>query len=719
MARQTQTFSESWHRVANARVSLRPSVQSRRVHFRGERWHVLEDPFSNQFFRLRPAAYDFLARLDGNLTVEEAWQESLAVHPREAPGQEEVVQLLAQLFHANLIRSDLSPDSAGVFQRYRKRRHREIKSKLQGLLFLRLPLFDPNHFLGRTLPAASWLFTLAGFALWLGVIAAAVKVAIDHWPELTLQSQSVIAPANLPLLYLALASIKLLHEFGHGYACRKFGGEVHVLGVMLLVFTPVPYVDASSSWRFRRRRHRVIVSAAGMYVELLVAACAVFVWAGTGAGFIHSLAYNLIFIASVSTILFNINPLLRFDGYYILSDLLGIPNLNQRANRQWKHLLEKTGFGIRQSISPANGKREAAFYLIWGAVAWVYRLFLFAGILLFVADRFLLLGLLIAGAGLVTWVLVPLFRAAGYLAKSPRLERTRPRALAVTAGLIAAVLAPLAVIPFPHSFSAPGILRSEDYTVVFTQSAGVVQPSALPSGTPVSAGEVVITLENPMLEAEARSLAARLEGARARERYLLTSPGQGLKAIREQIEALENRQREVQRQRGNLEIKAPVAGLWISPRLEHYSGIWIQKGSNVGEIVNPAVMEFAAVVSQKDAAYLFSESIRDTGVKMKGHSASVLEVVSQRIVPARQRLLPSPALGWSSGGDVEVKASDETGREAAESFFEIVAVINPEDLKENLYHGQSGKLRCALAPEPLLPRAIRALRQLMQRRFGL
>ncbi|MCB1086501.1 MAG: M50 family metallopeptidase, partial [Verrucomicrobiae bacterium] len=508
MAATTQTFSETWHRIARARVSLRPSVRTRRVHFRGERWHVLEDPFSNQFYRVRPAAYDFLARLDGRRTVEECWLESLEVHPDEAPGQEEVVQLLAQLFHGNLIRSDLSPDSAAAFQRFRKRRHREIKTNLQSILFSRLPLLDPDPFLKRTLPFASWLFNKFGLVLWLGVIGAAIKVAIDHWPELTSSSQSVIAPGNLPLLYVSLAFIKLIHELGHGYACRRFGGEVHVLGIMLLVFTPVPYVDASASWRFRSKWQRVVVASAGVYVELLMASVAVFVWASTGSGLVHSIAFNLIFIASVSTILFNVNPLLRFDGYYILSDLIGVPNLNQRANRQWKHLLEHTGFGIRRSVSPANSWREAAFYLIWGAAAWVYRLFLFAGILLFVADRFLLLGILIAITGVITWVFVPLFRGIDFLARNSRLERHRSRAIGVTLAIIAVVVTPLCLIPFPHSFSAPGILRSVDYNVVFTESPGTVSEIRVHSGKTVSKGETVVALINPALELEARGLAA-------------------------------------------------------------------------------------------------------------------------------------------------------------------------------------------------------------------
>ena len=170
----------------------------------------------------------------------------------------------------------------------------------------------------------------------------------------------MLAPGNLVLLYLGMVVIKTLHEFGHALFCRKFGGEVHVMGVMLMIFTPMPYVDATSSWSFRQRSKRVLVGAAGMIVELFVAALATFLWARTGPGTLHTLAYNMMFVASVSTLIFNINPLLRFDGYYILSDLLEIPNLNQRAIGQLRHLAESKLFGVKPSESPAGTRRRWA-----------------------------------------------------------------------------------------------------------------------------------------------------------------------------------------------------------------------------------------------------------------------------------------------------------------------------------------------------------------------
>ena len=415
-------------------MALRAGVRSHRQFFRVERWHVLYEPFTNQFFRVRAGAWDFLSRLREDRTVQQCWDEALAQHPAEAPGQEEVIQLLSQLYQANLIRSDLAPDSAKLFERYRKRRGREARSRWMSLLFIRIPLFNPDAFLVRTLPLVRWLFSWAGAALWLVVFALGVKTGVENWGRLWQQSQSVLAPGNLGWLYVGMVGLKLLHELGHAYACRYFGGPVNTLGVMILIFSPLPFVDATSAWSFRERWKRVAVGAAGMVVELFIAGLAMFVWAGTGPGVVNAVAYNLIFIASVSTLLANLSPLLKFDGYYILCDLVDLPNLAQRAGRLWRHWTERHLFGWRQSISPVETRRESAWMGIYGAASFVYRFFLFAGILFFVAGQWLLLGTIMAVAGVVTWGIIPFGRLVHYLSSNPRIERVRQRAVLSTVG---------------------------------------------------------------------------------------------------------------------------------------------------------------------------------------------------------------------------------------------------------------------------------------------
>jgi putative peptide zinc metalloprotease protein len=298
------TFSESWHRVAEKHLRLRRGVKVQRQMFRGERWHVIEDDLAGKYFRIRPQAWEFIARMDAGMTVEEAWQQCMDLFPDTAPGQQECVNLLGQLYQANLLDYEAG-DAAELFRRQQKRQQRELRSKLLGIMFLRIPLLDPDRFLVRTLPVVGWLISVVGLLIWLGVVGAGLKTVADHWDALLAQGKSVLAPQNLGLFYVALILSKLLHELGHAYFCRKFGGEVHTLGLMLLVFTPVPYVDVTSSWSLRSRRQRVLVGAAGMIVELFVAALCAFLWARTSPGGVNAVCYNIMFITSVSTLLFN------------------------------------------------------------------------------------------------------------------------------------------------------------------------------------------------------------------------------------------------------------------------------------------------------------------------------------------------------------------------------------------------------------------------------
>lgn len=227
MAEPSYMFSESWHRVASQRIALRPTLRIRRQFFRGERWYVLQDPFSNRFYRFRPKAYNFLARLSAHKTVDEVWRECMDLAPGGAPGQQETVQLLAELYQANLIQSDISPDSAKLFERQRKQKQKELGAKFTSALFIRIPLWDPQHFLQRAYPFVKYIMNHWMAWLWLLVVGGAVKIVFENFGAATDRTQEILAPGNIPLLLVTFFIIKIFHEMGHAFACTKFGGEVH------------------------------------------------------------------------------------------------------------------------------------------------------------------------------------------------------------------------------------------------------------------------------------------------------------------------------------------------------------------------------------------------------------------------------------------------------------------------------------------------------------
>lgn len=716
MADTPRTFSESWYRVAHQRLCLRSSTRVRRQYFRGELWMVLENPFSNQFFRLQPAAYEFVARLRPQKTVEEVWQECLARFPQDAPSQESVIQLLAQLYFANLLQYDLAGDSAQLFDRYRKRRQREFGLNLLNIMFMRFPLFDPDRFLVNAMPLVRWLIGPVGALLWLAVVGLALMVVAENFSTLRVQTEGVLAPGNLLLLYLALILIKSCHELGHASFCRRFGGEVHVLGVMLMVFTPMPYVDATSSWGFRSRWQRTLVGAAGMIVEIFLAALAVFVWSRTGPGTLHSLAYNIMFVASVSTVIFNANPLLRFDGYYILSDLLEIPNLNQRAVHQLRHLGERCLFGVKKSRSPAENRREAAWFTAYGITSGIYRVIVFAGVLFAVADRFLIIGIVMAVVCLISWVTVPLVRFARYLVASPQLDRVRLRAVAVTAGLAAAVVALLGIVPMPHRVLAPGVVRAVQRTELVNETAGQVEALLVKPGEAVTPGQPMLRLVNPELGTELSGAEARLEEINARLLRAMKQESADIAPLTSLKAASQAQLRKLTEDLAGLVVRAPHAGVWVAPGIEEYAGRWLNRGTSLGLVVNPGAYEFVATVMQEDVEALFAGHIRGAGVRLRGDAGARVPVNRWRVIQGEQRTLPSAALGWKAGGEVPVDAEDNYGNRAQEPFFEILAPLEPQP-QVALLDGRSGKIRFALDPEPLLRRWTRRLWQLFQKRY--
>ncbi|MBN1309040.1 MAG: hypothetical protein JXA18_14040 [Chitinispirillaceae bacterium] len=716
MANEEKLFHESWHRIAGQKIALRSNVRIIRQMFRGRKWYVVADPCSNNFYRLRPAAYTFVARLNSRRTIEEVWRESLNMEPEEAPGQGEIIELLAQLYHANLLHYDLAPDSTKLFERYSKKKQQLFRANLANIMFFRIPLFDPAHLVNRIEPLLRWIISPAGGLVWVAAVAIGIKIAIDNAGNLQEQSQGILAPSNLFLLYIGVVIVKICHEFGHAFAVRRFGGEVHTMGVMFLIFSPLPYMDATAAWAFRNKWQRVFVGAAGMIFELFVASCAIMIWANTGDGVIHSLMYNMIFVASVSTVVFNINPLLRYDGYYILSDILNIPNLHHQARQQLTWLIEWFAFGCKYSETPAATRREVFWLSSFGILSTVYRFFVFSAILIFVADRFLLAGIIMAVICAVAWVIVPVVKLVRYLGSSPRLERTRARAIAVTCATVAGGVIIFNGIPFPWSSKAPGVVKAVEYGVVVNETGGYVTEICARSGTRVRKGMPLIKMENPELMAELRETQAALNEFETRFQKAMQEMQADMKPIKGRLDYLEKKYRRLNREREHCTVTAVVKGIWVAPDIEDMKGMWITRGTSIGQLVNDAAFHFVSAVSQQDVAELFAGRVRSAKVRLAGQAEHDIKVTSYTTVPMEQTNLPSSALGWGAGGEIAVDASDEKGVKTTEPFYEVRAIVDNQT-KAALFHGRSGKIKFNLPMKPLLQQGWRKLRQMIQKRY--
>lgn len=709
-------FSESWHLVATQRIALRPNLVIRRQSFRGEPWYVLGDPYSNRFYRFRPEAYQFISRLDGKKTVEEVWNDCLRADPDRTPGQQEVVSALAQLHAASLIVSDLPPDAAALFNRMTKRQAQNLRQVLLNFLFLKIPLWDPDSFLNKTSFIGKFIFSRYGLILFAVALFWALRMGADRWQELLDQTNGILSPGNLLWLYVTWGVVKFFHEMGHGYATKRYGGEVHTMGIMFLVFTPVPYVDTTASWGFRERWKRVMVGFAGMLVEFFIAAVALTVWANTGPGTINQIAFNVIFLASVSTLLFNINPLLRFDGYYIMSDALDVPNLQQTAFLQLKTALERYGFGLRRVPPVANTKRGAFWYGTYGLAAAVYRVFLLGTIVFFIGQKLFGLGIALAIFGLITWGVVPLVKMFSYVFTEPRLDRVRSRAIGVVYGTVGVVIAFLAFFPWPAHFRAEGVVKAENVASFVNFSDGILVEVNNESSAMVKAGQPLLKMVNPLLDAELQSARARVEQfaqqvrlAQAEDPVNIGPLEASLRAANAQLNVL------IQREKA-LQVSAPIDGRWFAPFVYTYRGAWVPRGTFLGEVVDESSFYFSAIVTQKEAASLFSENIRNAEIRLRGEAETKIRSYEWRTIAADQLTLPTPSLGWGGGGPVEVKQDDDEGLSTVEPFFEVRVALDGQE-PPSLFHLRSGKVRFELEPRPLLVQWWRWFRQLLQERY--
>jgi len=722
------TFSESWYRLADLRPRLRSTVQTHRQHFRGQMWHVVQDPTANQFFRLSETAYPFVAMLDGRRTVADVWRVCNEQLGDSAPTQGEAIELLGQLYASNLLQADLPPDAESLFKRYQRRRLREVQGFLMNLLFVRIPLIDPDSFLDRWVGVVGRVFSWYGLAVWIVLLVAGFYAIAGRMGELADRAQGVLDPGNLPLLYLSLVVVKVFHEFGHAFACKRFGtlssagGEVHVMGVMFLVFAPFPYMDASSVWAFRSKWHRTVVGAAGMLVELAIASVAAMVWAGTAEGAtLHAVAYNVIFIASVSSLLFNGNPLLRFDGYYILSDLIEIANLAQRSRDYLQYLVRKYAWRVRNPRNPAATRGERIWFVAYGISSTIYRVYISLRILLFVADKLFLLGAVLAVAGAISFVFVPLARFVRYLATSGELLRVRGRAVGTTLAAMVAVIVAVGLIPAPDRFRVEGVVEPAVLAVIYAGADGFVE-DFLPSGTEVRPdGPPLIRSVNLELETEAAQLRAERRRIEALRRLAQTRDVATAQVYGEQIAARDESIARVEEQLSALAPRAPRAGEWVSPDIEGLRGAYVHRGDKLGLLAGLESVIVRAIVGQQAVPTIVQEAAAGedaplADIRVRGRPDMELFGRVEKVLPAGQEQLPSAALGYAAGGSIRTAADDPRGVRAAEQVFEIR--IGPDPYSPvRLLPGQRVVVRFHAHAKPLAAQWWRWLLQLIQRRF--
>jgi len=709
-------FSTSWYRVAGVRPRLRNHAQIHRHVYRGSVWYVLQNHSTGKFHRFTPIANLVIGLMDGKRTLQEIWDLGCVRLGDDAPSQDEVIKLLSDLHKADVLQSDAPPDLHELHQRRKQHEKARFKQYIGNPLSVRIPLFDPEKLLTRVMPLFAPLFGWFGALLWVGTVGWAMFLVAMHWRELSSDAiDQMFAVENLLLLWVVFPVIKLLHEFGHALAAKAGGGEVHEMGLMLLVLMPVPYVDASSATAFRDKRSRMLVGAAGMLVEIFIAAIAVFAWVHLEPGIERSIAYNVILVAGLSTLLFNANPLLRYDGYYILADYLEIPNLAQRSNEYLGYLVNRYLFGVDGGTSPVAAKGERGWFVFYAIGSFLYRMFMMVSIAVLVASRFFVVGVILALWAFATMLVIPMAKKINYLVGSPKLASHRQRAIFATVAIVGMLAGALLWLPAPSSTRAEGVIWAPEKAQVRATVDGFVTAVLAKPDQPVRKGDVLFQTADPELVARARVLQAQYSELDARYNAIVVTKRVQAEVINEQKKHVAEALGHAAQRQADLQVRSPADGTFIMQGAQNSPGRFVQRGDVMAYVSDSEARTVRVVVPQSEGG-LVAHRTRRVEIRPADRIGKPIEARIQREVPAATDELPSMTLSLQGGGKIGLDPTKSGDPRAVEKLF-VLDLELPQGEQANYFGGRI-YVRFEHDPEPLGQQWYREIRRAFLKKFN-
>ncbi|WP_247386055.1 MULTISPECIES: peptidase M50 [unclassified Bradyrhizobium] len=678
-------FSATWYRAAQLKPQLHPHVEVHRHRYRGVTWYVLHDHATGRVHRFTPATYLLIGNMNGERTLDELWKAAATQLEENAPSQDEVLRLLSQLHSADLMQSGDAPETSGLLERLEKRRWMRLTRNFKNPLAISVSLIDPDRMLSRLVdlmrPFGARPFAL----LWLAIVVPAAFLLAIHWQEWSASlPERTLAAENLLLLALMFPVVKFLHELGHGVIVKAYGGAVHDAGLMFLIFMPVPYVDASASLSFRSKYARALVGAAGMLTELALAGIAVHVWLFAETGVVRAAALDVVLIAGLSTIVVNGNPLLRFDGYYILTDLLEIPNLGSRSNRYWATMIEHRLFGVQPPRTSSVLPSERHWLLLYAPLAYIYRFIVFIGIALFVSTEYLAIGGAIAAWSLFTGFIAPLGRIVRHLVTSPTLNDRRGRAIGVSVAACLSMAGLILLVPAPLVTVGEGVVWLPEDAQVRAGTSSFVERLEMASGSQVRGGDKLFQLTEPALAAQIVAQAQRVAEVETRLRSEFVSDRPKAAVTLQELEAERSELQRLTVRVERLVVRSPRAGIFVALKPEDSAGRWVQEGSMLGFIMADEPRTVRVVVRQDDIE-LVRGHLRTADAKIVDRLATTFAASIIREVPAAGNALPSKALGVNGGGRLANDPRDADGNTAMERVFQFDMRLSPAPV--DLYYG--------------------------------
>ncbi len=660
---------------------------------------LIEDPISGRFSRLGVVEYTFISLLDGRTTVAEALAVTASKHGLDALDEQDAVSLCGWLVDAGLAHTHASQSGKRASENASKNREQQLASALNPM-FQRMPLGSPTFLVAplakitASLLASRWILLV--LALWIAATGIAVVGNAESFWKAT---RNVFASDNWMWLAATWLIVKVFHELGHAITCRVLGGRVGEAGIMWVLLVPMPYVEVTSSWAFPNKWHRILVASAGMMVETFLASIAFWMWMYSSDPLLQMHARNLIVSATITTLLFNLNPLMRFDGYYILSDFLELPNLSTNAARWLSYIRQRYWLGatVAQPTWPEGRVRWVAAYAV---AALIWRILICVSLALAASSLFWGAGVLLSILAIAIWIGKPLTRLISNWSDPMRINH---RYFAIITVSLVVVTVAVLLLPWQSRVLAPMVVAHEAPSEIRSRVRGFVREIHVEPGQLVRVDDLLVRLENRELEIDVQRLSAEIAQSRHRQRVLRRDQLLvELEVERASEIAMATRMQDLEKRLEGLNIRSDIDGMVVQSDLVDQVGTLVTEGKRLFTIADPARLKLVAMIGQDDAVTLRDRNEFDADVWIEGQGKVISTILFDRLSPRAVRDLAHPALASSLGGPLAVYANPQA-LNTSEQWQLVEPRVSAEALLDgsatnsiHLRSGQRGYVRLLL-----------------------
>ena len=714
--------------------SMLPSAQRsvpliRRTDLRVERiqyqltgsW-VVKDPVTLRYYRLQPEQHRVLELLDGQRSLEQIRDEFHREFPTANLSLEEIQNLVTDLHRSGLVYSNRLGQGAALLKHSREEKRKKILAALKNILYPRTPGWDPEKALKFLHPWFLWLYTPFGMCFFIAALlssATLLTVQFDTFQSRLPEFRQFFGWPNLIYMWIVLGAAKIIHEFGHGLSCHHYGGECHEMGLMFLVLSPCLYCDVTDSWLLKNKWQRIVIGAAGMYIEILLSSLAVFGWWFSRPGVFNYMCLNLFFVSTVTTVIFNANPLMRYDGYYMLSDFLEIPNLRPKADRMLREAFAWYCLGIEAKHDPFMPQTGKGWFILFAVSAALYRWMVTFTIFFFFYTFLKPYGLQSIGIALAVFSVAGIVGNLGYvvyqIVSAPRIEPMSTRKITGSLLILATLLIAALLIPIPWSIGEPLVIEPHGVQHVYAITPGRVQSVKVAPGECVRKGQVLAKLINFEKEQEYRRLQKEADVQRVEiQMQRVLDDFAREKLAQEKLQTLELQMEDYREQLSRLTLVAPCSGTVIVPprttepkldknhtKLPRWHGTpldprnlhcYLEPRTHVLSIAPDSQYQAVLLIDQAERNDVFVGQV--VRVKLDSIPDETYEGTLSELSGREVEFAPS-ALSNKAGGDLAT-VTDAQGREKLTSVAYQATVVLEKDA-HLLKSGLRGRARFVVA----------------------